>query len=176
MERLRWQIPVADLGKFEAALGRELKQIIKQNDEKLAKEGVKILRRMTRAARPANPSGVGGPPIFSGRFFRGWKVVRKGQLIMTTTEAPYASVIESGRRRGRPQPPTDALVPWVIRRLGVSARRARSVAFLVARAIRRRGLLGRHIARDSLPKIRMMHKLALMADLDRALTKAARQK
>ncbi len=51
----------------------------------------------------------------------------------------YGRVVRGGRRAGR-MPPPSALIPWVIRKLGVSAAMAPSVAFAVARKIGRRGL------------------------------------
>ncbi len=51
---------------------------------------------------------------------------------------PHALPMEHGTKH-KSQPPTDALIPWVQSKLGVSGDEAASVAFLVARAIRRRG-------------------------------------
>jgi len=50
---------------------------------------------------------------------------------------PYALPMETGTKPIFP--PVAALVPWVTRKFGVSGKEARSVAFLVARSIRRKG-------------------------------------
>ncbi len=50
----------------------------------------------------------------------------------------YGLVVREGRRPGI-MPPVSALVPWVMAVLGVSQESARSVAFLVARKIGKRG-------------------------------------
>ena len=50
----------------------------------------------------------------------------------------YGRAVREGRRPGR-MPPPSALVPWVIRKLGVPPEQARPVAFMVARKIGQRG-------------------------------------
>lgn len=53
----------------------------------------------------------------------------------------HAMAVETGRKPGK-QPPTERLLLWVRRKLGVSDKQARSVAFLVARKIGRKGTKG----------------------------------
>ena len=53
----------------------------------------------------------------------------------------YAPIQEVGRRPGK-WPPSDALLLWVTRKLGVGPDEAKSVAFLVARKIGREGTKG----------------------------------
>lgn len=59
---------------------------------------------------------------------------------------PYAIVIDQGRAPGARMPPPDALVPWVKRvlQVGGSEEEVRSVAFIVARAIGRKGIKARN--------------------------------
>jgi hypothetical protein len=68
----------------------------------------------------------------------------------------HAIYAHEGRRPGK-QPPTAALVPWVRKKLNVEPARARSVAFLVARKIGRRGTRGTPFLarpfRESLPAL-----------------------
>lgn len=61
------------------------------------------------------------------------------------TNVPYALVMEDGRRPGR-FPPVDAMIAWVTRKrkdFGIKKSEIPSVAFLVGRAISRRGITGR---------------------------------
>ncbi len=57
------------------------------------------------------------------------------------TPLMYGLPVERGRRPGKP-PPTDAIKLWVIRKLGKTGKDADSTAFLIARAIGRRGTAG----------------------------------
>jgi len=67
------------------------------------------------------------------------QVLQIRQGARTSGGAFYGRFVRGGRKPGR-QPPIAALLPWVIKVLGVSGPRARSVAFLVGRAIGRRGI------------------------------------
>lgn len=55
-----------------------------------------------------------------------------------TPTAPYAWFVIHGRKPGK-MPPVNALLPWVMKRTGIQGMRARSVAFLIARRIGKRG-------------------------------------
>lgn len=59
---------------------------------------------------------------------------------------PHGEVVEFGRRPGGKQPPTGPIEFWVIRKgLAAAGPESRSVAFLIARAIGRRGTIGAHM-------------------------------
>lgn len=58
---------------------------------------------------------------------------------VVTSSKFHAPIVERGRQPGR-RPPTEALVLWVVRKLGIRDRReARGVAFVIARKIGQRG-------------------------------------
>lgn len=76
-----------------------------------------------RAATQVKTTGSGIPRNLEGRIFN------------TTA---YGMPVELGRRPGK-QPPSSALELWVRRKLGVPENRVKSVAFLVARKIGRKG-------------------------------------
>lgn len=61
----------------------------------------------------------------------------------------YALTLEEGRTAGARMPPSDALVPWVSQKLGVTGSESHvaGVAFVVARAIARQGFPGVHMFR-----------------------------
>jgi hypothetical protein len=118
----------------------------------------------TADAPPANPSGIGaGGAVNTGRYKGAWQAVRIDGGARLYNSAPYAGVIEYGARplgaRGprlqrvvvkgqnaRPlSPRMEALKRWVELKLHVSKEESRSVAFLVGRAIARRGLLPRRV-------------------------------
>jgi hypothetical protein len=81
-------------------------------------------------------TSIGGTPVnLVGRVF---------------DNVPYAMAVEHGRKPGK-QPPTQSLMLWVRRKLGISdEKQARSVAFLVARKIGQRGTKGAFMFRRGL--------------------------
>lgn len=112
-----------------------------------ALRGVGIMQRRTREAPPANPAGVGeGGAVNTGDFLRRWKAERLADGARTYNVSSYGPVIEHGRRAPKKPPPKEVIVRWIQRRLGKTEDEARSLAFVVARAIGRRGLKGRKIA------------------------------
>jgi hypothetical protein len=96
-----------------------------------------IAQRMVVADTPRGASGLlRGSTAIAMRGEPGRRSVSVFQ------SAFYAPIVERGRRPGK-RPPTDALVLWVVRKLGITdAKRARGVAFLIARKIGRVGTSG----------------------------------
>jgi len=88
-----------------------------------------------------------------------------GEMIgIVGSPIPYVAVINDGRRPGQPMPPPEALELWVRRKIQWSRDRkgprggrqrlttaeARSIAFVIARAIGRRGTKGVHFYEEAL--------------------------
>jgi hypothetical protein len=83
-----------------------------------------------------------------------FKATRTREGATLANDAPHASVIEFGRRPGARQPPTAAILGWVRRKLGKRGADAQTTAFLIARAIGRRGLPAHAVFRRHLiPKL-----------------------
>jgi hypothetical protein len=80
-----------------------------------------------------------------GSYARSWRSRIDKSSLEVYSVSPYAGVIEKGRRPGRRPPPTKALIPWVRRKLRVGRDEAKGVAFVVARAIGRRGIKGKYV-------------------------------
>jgi hypothetical protein len=91
--------------------------------------------------------------------------VAMGEMIgIVGSPLPYVAVINDGRRPGQPMPPPEALELWVRRKIQWSRDRkgprggrqrlttaeARSIAFVIARAIGRRGTKGVHFYEEAL--------------------------
>lgn len=75
----------------------------------------------------------------------------------------YHDAAEEGRKAGRP-PPTAALIPWVGSKLGVPpGPQRRSVAFLVARKIGKKGTEGAHMVEEGWAETRIEIKPRLKA-------------
>lgn len=102
-------------------------------------------------------ASVPRPPVDRGGYRRSVKVMKLPNGARAHSTAPYAAIIEWGRRPGARMPPVRLIAAWLARKgfvKGVGSkrfatesqhRRLLSVAFVVARAIARRGLPARLI-------------------------------
>lgn len=70
-------------------------------------------RGLYRAVRATNAAGS----VDRGQFKRSWRAVRTEEGAELRNDAPYAGVIEYGRRPGRPGPPLAPIYEWVQRKL-----------------------------------------------------------
>lgn len=110
------------------------------------------------------PVGTGGAPTGHLRGSIHSEVVSRPRILLGTvgTPAEYALAVEEGTRPHFPPP--SALVDWVHFQLGVPMDRALTVAFLVARAISKKGTKGHFMFRDgwdaALPLIKRYMKNA----------------
>lgn len=110
-----------------------------------------------------------------GRYRQGWKGVAHPLGGRLYNDAPYAGVIEEGRRPGR-FPPVDVMQRWVQRRLGgrgLSRGDVKSVAFLVSRKIAREGIPGKYVLRDALPAIQRFLDEEVQRALDRVIKRTS---
>lgn len=124
--------------KFQPAIARGLRSGVARC--------LAYVQQKTREATPANPAGVGsGGAVDTGEFLRSWGTSCDEDSAAIFNRAPYAGVVEGGRRPGARQPPSKPLAKWAQRRLGLSEKEAAGVGFVIARAIGKRGLKGRHI-------------------------------
>lgn len=140
-------IPIIELSARLQLLGRRSTALLPAAMRVVAQ---KVRKDVTDRARTIlNDKGF--PGFNTGFYARAWKteVGQRGNefYVHVFNQAPYAGVIEYGRRAGV-RPPSSALIPWVRRKLRVPAKRAAGVAFVVARAIGRRTIAGRHILTD----------------------------
>jgi len=122
--------------------------------------GVETVRLATLRAPPASANGSRGA-VNTGAYRRAWaghaSPPGAPQAATLDNAMPYAGVIEHGMRPGK-WVNQEALTMWVLRKLrkklkakGAEARRkeARGLAFVIARAIHRRGLRPRLVATNS---------------------------
>lgn len=97
------------------------------------------------------------PPVSVGTYRRSWRVEDTEDGARIYNPLPYAAVIEYGRRKGARQPPTKALVPWVIQkglvRGGNVQAKARGLAFVIARSIARKGTPPRPVLRRAMKQV-----------------------
>lgn len=139
---------------------RLLNDAVRRGLVSAAHRGVETVRLATLRAPPASPNGSRGA-VNTGAYRRAWAghASPPGAPMAATLDnaMPYAGIIEHGMRPGK-WVPIEALTMWVLRKLRkklrgntAEARRrdARGLAFVIARAIHRRGLQPRLVATNS---------------------------
>lgn len=112
------------------------------------------------------PSGVGNDGAMDrGRYKRSWKAGQHPEGAWIYNDAPYAAVIEHGRRPGARRPPVKALIAWCKRK--AKADDPAAMAYLLARAIGRRGIKSRNVMSGALPQITRRFEAEVMRVLAR---------
>ena len=146
-------IKVGKLGEYEKSLPRRYTAALLAAHDRAAKEMTLKLQAETRNAAPTHSGGPVGA-VATGKLLRGWafKLMRSSMTVMVYNTArdgkkQYDGLVEYGVKPGGKQPPTSSIMRWMtaVGISGNSAMSTRSVAFLIGRAIRRRGLKARLI-------------------------------
>ena len=162
------------LTEYVKMLGPKFKAAMQKGLTKGAFRCLPIVRKYVRNAPPANPEGKGGKggAFNTGNYLRSWKATAIPGGSSVFNVAPYAGIIEEGRRPRAKAPPVAAIIPWVMRRLMSKTRgfknkldAAKSVAFAVARAIGLRRLVGRKVLERAIPEM----TAAVTKEVDAAL-------
>lgn len=124
--------------------------------------------------RPLTPVGVSGrlrnSITYSVTTAAGSGVVGK---VGSNLEEEYPAVMEYGRKPGN-MPPPQALERWVQLVMGVNAKDVAGVAFVVARAIGRKGIKGRKFLERGWQKSQMMVNGFFVKALDDIVEELAR--
>lgn len=137
-----------------------------------ALRAVVTLQKATGQAPPANPGmrGVGGA-VNTAHYKRSWKAEQLPDGARVYNSAPYASVIEEGRRANSAFPPLKEIERWAQRRLGLSAKEAKAAAYPIARAIAKRGLLARKVMGNAQAEVEKGFLEEVRKELDRELAR-----
>lgn len=100
---------------------------------------------MTKSLAVAHGEIAGLTPVNIGNLRGSLTQDIRGEPVNLTgnvfTDVIYGWPTEEGRKPGK-MPPVDAIEYWVRRKLGVTSGESRQVAFMIARAIGRRGTKG----------------------------------
>ena len=99
-----------DARDFERAIQEQL-----QADSDLARRAAydASLRGVSRAVKQTKQAGK----VDRGQFMAAWKALQTEDGAELVNDAPYAAVIEHGRRPGKPGPPLAPIYEWVQRKL-----------------------------------------------------------
>lgn len=119
-------------------------------DDAAAQESLRkspgVVRRMLglaieRGANELAREAQGRAPKAESTLWASIKAKREGDLHWSVKpEVRYAPWVEGGRMPMRKMPPKGSLVSWIKLKLGVSEERASRLEFVIARAIKRRGI------------------------------------
>jgi hypothetical protein len=135
--------------------------------ESTMQQALDLLEEQIAIRTPVNTGLLRGS---IGTFIRGRPLAIEG---IVATPISYGVPVEYGRAAGK-MPPVDAIEYWVKRKGIAPEGQERSVAFLIARAIGRRGTQGAHMFRDgfdaSRPRIEQMFD-QLLTDMTEALAR-----
>lgn len=140
-------------GKFMERVASNMRGAIKRALTECRGLALDAVREATERAQPASPGGDQGA-VASGAVKSGWQVtVDEPTLYLQLSNAAanpegraYTGFIEQDRFPGQKAPPTKAIELWLMQRYGKADKRA---AFLIARAIKRRGLTRRKIVQST---------------------------
>lgn len=131
-------VDLADLNAFTSDLSRLIPTALEEFEQAL-NEALPVLEGEIFSRTPDGATGDARQSIGYDLGER-TPLMAEGEVFMTE---PYGPPLEFGRQPGK-MPPVDAIEYWVRRKLGImDDREARSTAYVIARAIGRRGTVGR---------------------------------
>ena len=105
-----------------------------------------VLEQAVTVRTPVGVSGAAGLRGAWSQQVSGTPALQVGEL---HNPLDYAWAVEAGRKKGSMPPPnSESLLLWVTRKLGVTGKEAKSLAFVIARAIGRKGTKGFFMLRD----------------------------
>lgn len=143
------RVDIKEAGALFRRMGERLPGTIEKGVRSFVARAKPMMVQATDQAVPANPRGVGRGAVNTGNYRRRWKAeVLRGERLpgaVVANDTPYAGVIEYGRRAGARMPPVDALARWAQRKLGMPYKKAKGIAFAIAKSIKRRGLKPRYV-------------------------------
>ncbi len=119
-------------------------------------------------------------PVATAGYRRSWHAVNTPGGATLYNDAPHAIFVENGRKAGSKFPPLSVIVDWVIlkglvkgtaRKTRHSAstnqlKEAARIAFVIARAIAKRGMRGHHIMEKTRDRLNPAVKDAIIAALE----------
>ena len=116
---------------------------------------------------------------YTGAYRTSWEVQRTKTGAKLVNLAPYAKVIEWGRRPGAKAPPVEVIREWVRQKLVPAGKvddneaEIKSAAFLIGRAIKRRGIPAKLVLATADLDMRLVFRATLRKRLRKRTTTGA---
>lgn len=173
-------VTMGQWAKFMLVLGKEYNPTVKRGIKSGCMRSIRVLQKATMKV-PSGAHGTAGQGIYgavnTGQYKRSWKFQELPDGGKLFNNAPYAPIIEYGRRPGKgiSQVGQIAVATWAMRRLGVDYSQAKGIAFCLSRKYKRVGLKGRYVLRDSLPEIETAINAEVKTQIDRTLKRLTGQ-
>lgn len=156
-----------DLAQFGADLGNSARVFLEEFERGM-NEALAVLEEQIAGRVPVN-SGFLRSSI--GTNLYGEDMAIRGEVVSI---ASYGAAVEYGRKPGK-MPPVAAIELWVRRKLGINNdKEARSVAYVIARAIGRRGTVGAHMFQLGMSAAAPYIEKIFDAAVDRAVRRLAK--
>lgn len=125
------------------------------------------LRTLQHVQRRTSEIGA----VNTGFYRQAWKYMPTPDGSQVFNQAPYAGVIELGRRPEKKQPPLEAIARWAQRKLGLTEKQAWHAAVPIARAIAKKGIPGRYVLQGANEAIEGFVIAEVTDELKKALAK-----
>lgn len=139
------------------------------------------LSAMRRTARTYGPrlaqtavDAAQPKPVDRGTYRRSFQAEDTPDGVLFGNVSPHAGLIEEGRRAGAPMPPLAPIAAWAQRKKialrGKSVKRQKAamrIAYVIARAIARRGIPGHHIMAKVDKQLRVLVNMAVKEALSK---------
>ena len=151
-----------------ARLGKEFMPAAHRGLLDGAQRCLPLMVQRTDKAPPASPTGLFGAVNF-GHYRRAWRVDQLSNGAMVYNMAPYAGVIEYGRRPAAvSKQGLKQIQLWAKRRHGLDDRAARAVAWSIGQRLRTNPLWPRHVMTGALGQMRQFVRDGISRELARA--------
>jgi len=167
-------VTMGQWAKFMLELGKDYEPTVRRGIKSGGMRSLRVLQKATMKA-PSGAHGTAGQGLYgavnTGQYKRSWKYTDTAEGGKVFNNAPYAPIIEYGRRPGKgiSQVGQIAVATWAMRRLGVDYSKAKGIAYCLSQKYKRVGLKGRYVLRDSLPEIETVINTEVKNQIDRTL-------
>lgn len=133
------QVKLDEVAGLMAKLGSRATQAVQRASHSIAMRALTVVQEET-VSKGAFNYGTYRASWFATPTQRGSKTG-----VLVGNKAPYAGVVEYGRRKGSKQPPREPIARWAQRKFGIPYPEAKRIAFAIARSISKKGIPGRFV-------------------------------